>query len=279
MRTTNNHHWKSFSMRHWFELLDLSRPVISMMFAALALLLVHKAHAVTLYDGALHSLPEAQGWMYGELPPGMVSRGVAGGITSLDTTAFGPTMAGYFSSVPFVGRHPDQPVLNRFQGFTVSFTVQLLAETHSSADRAGFSVIVTGHDFFGLELGFWTDEIWAQNATPLFTHGEGVGFDTTRGLIEYTVAVQGSSYTLLADGASILRGALRDYRASVGPLSFPYHTSNMLFFGDDTSSASAAVHVAAITATPEPGTVWLVASSLGILAITQRRQWRSWFSK
>lgn len=278
MRTTNNHHWKRCSRWHWFGLLELSRPILSMMLAALTLLLVHKAYAVTLYDGALHSLPEAQGWIYGEFPPGMASRGVAGGLTSLDTTAFGPTMAGYFSSVPLVGQHPDQPVLNRAQGFTVSFTMQLLAEAHSSADRAGFSVIVTSHDFFGLELGFWTDEIWAQNATPLFTHGEGVGFDTTRGLVEYTVAVQGSSYTLLADGASILRGALRDYRAFVGPLSFPYHTSSFLFFGDDTSSASAHVHLASITATPEPGTVWLVVSSLGILAITQRRRW-SLFSK
>jgi hypothetical protein len=156
--------------------------------------------------------------------------------------------------------------------------MQLLAEAHSSADRAGFSVIVTSHDFLGLELGFWADEIWAQNDTPLFTHGEGAAFDTTRSLVEYTVAVHGSNYTLFADGASLLQGARRDYRAFVGPLSFPYHTSSFLFFGDNTTSASAEVHVAAVTTTPEPGTVWLVASSLMVLAITHRRRWLAVFS-
>jgi hypothetical protein len=275
MHTLVSQNWQSRLAPGWFGASGISNTVVSIGFAILVLLWGRHAYGVTLYDGALHSLPEAQGWVYAEWPSGTTVRGVAGGVSSLDTTALAPTMAGYFSSVPLGGAHPDLPVLNRARGFTVSFTMQLLAETHSSDDRAGFSVIITSADFLGLELGFWADEIWAQHDTPLFTHAEGVAFDTTQDLLTYTVAMQDSSYTLFANGAAILSGALRDYRALVGPLSFPYHTSSFLFFGDDTTSASAKVHLASITTTPEPATVWLVASSLVILLLARCRRWLS----
>ena len=41
--------------------------------------------------------------------------------------------------------------------------LKLLSETHSTNDRAGLSLIVLSSDLRGIELGFWTNEIWAQS--------------------------------------------------------------------------------------------------------------------
>src|SRR4029078_6070884 len=122
---------------------------------------------------------------------------------------------------------PDPQDLDVDTGFTIGFTVKINSESHISNDRAGFSLIALSDDPTpkGIELGFWTNEVWAQNAG--FTHGESSGlFDTTTGLIDYELLVQGSAYQLRADSIQILSGALRNYTAfSGGPpfnTGFPY---------------------------------------------------------
>jgi hypothetical protein len=140
-------------------------------------------------------------------------------------------------------------------------------------------MIVTSEDSIGLELGFWRDEIWAQNDNPLFTHAEGVSFDTTGSLIRYDLTVLNSGYTLFADGSPILSNFLRDYTAFSNPLfDFPYKTPSFLFFGDDTSSASATINLASISVTtsvavPEPGMFLMMAMSVLALAVAKRRNW------
>lgn len=128
---------------------------------------------------------------------------VIGGGINLDTTDVQSESAGYFSSAPLFGEHPSMPVLDRVIGFTIMFEVKIVGESHSSTDRVGFSMIVTSEDLIGLELGFWRDEIWTQNDNPLFTHAEGVSFDTTGSLIRYDLTVLNSGYTLFADGSPI----------------------------------------------------------------------------
>jgi len=52
----------------------------------------------------------------------------------------------------------------------LSFTVQVVEEYHADSDkdgdgvgdRAGFSVIALSSDAQGIEVGFWKDQIWAQ---------------------------------------------------------------------------------------------------------------------
>jgi hypothetical protein len=143
--------------------------------------------------------------------------------------------------------NPASPVLDRSAGYSVSFDLRLLSETHASNDRAGLSIIVLGHDLQGIELGFWTNEIWAQSG-PTFTHAEGAAFNTTAKITTYDLNISGSTYTLLADSVPVLTNTLRDYSA----FGFPYTTSNWIFLGDDTSSARGSFEVSRIAFVPEP---------------------------
>jgi hypothetical protein len=180
----------------------------------------------------------------------------------LDTTAVPDDQAGYFAK--------DQPSLDRQAGYAVQFKAQIEEENHASPHRAGFSVIVLSSDMQGIELGFWSDEIWAQEGgtSALFTHAEGVNFDTTAALIEYELQITADTYTLSANGAESLSGALRDYTAFEGILD-PYETPNLLFLGDNTSRGQARINIAYValqtisqsTSTPSPtATVELTAT-------------------
>ena len=119
-------------------------------------------------------------------------------------------------------------------------------------------MIVLGSDSKGLELGFWNNEVWAQNDSPRFTHGEGAAINTTAALTDYALTIQGNSYTLRANGLGLLSGQVRDYSA----FGAPYTSKNFLFFGDDTSSAAARTDIARVTlgAVPEPASLALLAA-------------------
>lgn len=191
-----------------------------------------------LYEGALGTLPTTQGITYTNVDA--VSPFVPESPQVYDTdgarvnsTADADDYAGYTSA---------GAVLDRNTGYTVKFSAQLFSETHLNNDRAGFSVIAVSSDGVNaIELGFWTNEIWAQEggtSPDLFTHAEGATFDTTTGLIPYELTVLQNLYSLRANGTEILSGTMRDYTAFVGFID-PYETPNFLFFGDDTTSASA----------------------------------------
>lgn len=224
-----------------------------LIFAAVLLLPAVVRADTVLYNGALNTTPDAQGWLYLTNPsPTQATQSAGGGVTTLDTTARNLDMAGYFSNaLPNVG------TLNRALGFTIGFRVRVLQESHANNDRAGFSLIALASDSQGIELGFWTNEIWAQNAG--FTHGEGVGFNTTAALTDYALTVLGNGYSLTANGVPILNGVLRNYSA-FGP---PYNFTNFLFAGDNTTSASARVEIARITLVPEPASWALALLGLG----------------
>ena len=105
-------------------------------------------------------------------------------------------------------------------------------------------------------------------------------FTTTAGLTRYELEVRGSQYRLLAGGAEILAGPLRDYYWPPDVITNPalavYGRENFLFLGDDTSSASAEfdlgrVSVQAPIAVPEPATVVLVLGG-GLLIVGFRRR-------
>lgn len=125
------------------------------------------ATGVTLYDPALGTLPNAQGW--DTLAIGSFTE-TAGSLLAFDTTAARTTSAGYFSETPFTGtgEHPLMPTLDRDFGCTLSFDLQVLSEAHNAhdnnedgkEDRAGFSVITITEDLFGLEIGFFGDRVW-----------------------------------------------------------------------------------------------------------------------
>jgi len=202
--------------------------------------------ATVLYDGTLGTLPRAQSFTYAATdvtPPSFTieaTQTVDGNTARLDTTPDIEDLAGDSNAAT---------TLNRNTGYSVRFSAQIISENHAGsdkngdgiADRAGFSVIALSSDTRGIELGFWSNEIWAQeggSAPDLFTHAEGASFDTTAGLIPYELTILGDTYTLAVTDTLILSGTLRDYSAFSGPID-PYETPNYLFLGDNTSSAQA----------------------------------------
>lgn len=224
---------------------------LPLMLAALAAQAAPAPATTVLYDGALGTLPTAQGFEF--LSVGTVTQTWSGGATTLDSTLFTASYGGY-------GVAPTQaPTLNRLTGYTVLFAVQTLTETHAGSDRnadgvedrAGFSVVVLSSDLQGIELGFWTDRLWAQEGgtgVNLFTQAEGITFATTS-LITYTLSVSATTYALAANDQLILSGPLRDYTAFTG-IYDPYETPNFIFLGDDSASAHGAARIAYVAVTP-----------------------------
>jgi hypothetical protein len=218
---------------------------------------------VVLYDAALGTTPDQQQYFQYQAINGanpldpfgsaLAKQKFENGATTLDTTFQNSDLAGYGPKTL-----PAVPVLDRHVGYSVSFTIQIQQEDHTNNDRAGFSVIVLSSDKKGVELAFWKDQIWIQNdgtAEPpsgtLFTHGEGAAFDTTTGLVSYTLSIKGASYSL-SSGVAILSGSVRDYTAweapPLAPVN-PYRTPNLIVLSDDTTSASAKIRLTYVAVT------------------------------
>jgi hypothetical protein len=177
-------------------------------------------------------LPQEQGWIFGGI--GFASASLTNNELWFDTTTSTSTLAGW-SQIATNN-------LNRTNGFSLHFTLRLNAETHSSTNRAGFSVIVLTDDARGLELAFWKDRIFVQSDNPLFTHGEDVSISTTNTFVEYGLSLFSTNYVLTAGGAVILTGPVRDYTSYNGSFNV-YSTPNFLFMGDDTTSAAGQVAI------------------------------------
>lgn len=211
---------------------------------------VARADTTVLYDGSVAGETLAdQGFFYLTRPPVTATTGYSDGGTTLISTANPADYAGF-------SIRPEAMVpLDRQAGFTLQFTLQILDEIHSGEHRAGLSVIVLASDLHGIELSFWADELWVQNdGAALFTHGEGIAFDTTE-RVAYALQVQGDSYSLFADGVVVLSGSLRNYSASPVPV---YSVPNYIWMGDNTSQAGAHARIFAVavereeSATPTP---------------------------
>jgi hypothetical protein len=189
----------------------------------------------------LGTLPQEQGWSYVAI--GLASNYLTNNAALFDTTPSTSTLAGWSEIAPIS--------LNHTNGLTLHFTARVDAETHSSTNRAGFSVIILCDDAHGLELGFWSNTIFVQADDPLFTHGEDVAISTTNTLVDYGLSLFATNYVLKANGAVILTGSVRNYTAYNGPFNI-YSTPNFLFIGDDTSSATARVEIRNVTLIAAP---------------------------
>ncbi|WP_432799789.1 choice-of-anchor Y domain-containing protein [Poriferisphaera sp. WC338] len=253
--------------------------------ATTCMLITTPTQAVVLYDASLGTdmgsvFPAAnQGWRLGLSPFLGTSSSVTTNTTHtlIDTSTVRSDKLGYFSEDPTgtIATPSIAPTLDASTGYTLRFKLRIVSESHTAANtRAGFSVIAVSSDTSkALELGFWTDTIFAYSDdgpdadnAPDFLPEESVNFDTTalnltNNYITYDLAVLGSSYNLFADNTNILSGSLRDYSTFAGSPN-PYAFDSFLFFGDDTSSADAITELAYVevlpVAIPEPGTALLM---------------------
>ena len=148
-------------------------PKSSSIFAALVLFFVpFNLHAqTTLYNETLGNFPGDQGWLlYLTNSPSNASQTYIPTQGTRLVTING-AMAGYFNTNPLTSSlvNPLFPTLDRTTGFSLSLDLLINSETHTSNDRAGFSIIALASDHHGIELGFWNNQIWAQNDSPPFT--------------------------------------------------------------------------------------------------------------
>lgn len=214
------------------------------------------ATTLVLYDGSRNTgTPDRQSMLYLTRPnPPAASQSFADGTTTLTTIQRTSDIAGY-SNNPFL-----MPAFDRTTGFTMHFTVQLVTENHPRSDkngdgigdRAGLSVTLLGSDHKGIELGFWPDQVWAQqdgsaqpppNTNTLFTHGESAPFNPTAGMTSYALGIQGDDYVLASGDKTILSGRVRDYSAG----GQPYTTGNFLFLGDNSGTANGQIKLSAVS--------------------------------
>jgi len=211
------------------------------------------ANAIPLYRGLKtpSETPSQQGWVYQNTPfPAAPTATPTSNGTILNSGNI-QNYAGYFLNAPFN--------LDRTRGYTVSFSVQINSESHVKDNRAGFSLIVMSNQLdgetqpYGLELGFWEDSIWAQSAD--FARAENVAFNTKDTVHHFVLYVKGNQYKLFERNSyatPILQGSLRQYTAFTPPPGFPnpYTTPNLIFMGDDTTSATANVTITRVYASP-----------------------------
>jgi len=214
---------------------------------------VATARAQVLFDPTLGTAPAAQGWT--SVLAGATQTVSPAGVR-LSTLAANAVQAGYFwNATPF----------DRAKGFTVSVDLQLLTETHARADRAGLSWILLSSDRKGVELAFHPDRVFAQSTT--FTRSEESLVDTAVAR-RWDLAFLGDTYRLSSGGTTWLTGSLRDYSA-FGP---PYSTPNLLFIGDDTTSARADFVMGRVAVSaPEPGSAALLLCAVLLSPAFRRR--------
>lgn len=198
-----------------------------------------------LYDSTLGNLPSNQQWQFVSSPGATASQAYSNGLTVLDTFTQVADSAGYFVA-------PTQPItLDRSLGFVLNLSVEILTEAHNNANRAGFSIIVIASDGKGIELGFWDNSVWAQgdgiqpSNVPLFNHAESATFNTSAP-VTYQLGLVTDTYALMVNGTTILSGPVRNYSAFNG-FPDPYETPNLIFIGDDTTSARATVALGSIS--------------------------------
>jgi Ca2+-binding RTX toxin-like protein len=193
--------------------------------------------ATSLYSAQLSTAPASQGWLAFANVSGATETVNSNGAI-LNTTLNNSIYAGYSNFNGATPVHSTPIILDNQAGYSISFNLQMLGESRTNQNRAGFSIIAVSKDKKAIELGFQqlsptTGKIFAQD--PSFIAAESIAYNTNLD-IDYTLKVAGNQYKLFADGTEILAGELRDYSGFTG-FPDPYETPNFIFLGDDTTSA------------------------------------------
>jgi Ca2+-binding RTX toxin-like protein len=205
--------------------------------------------ATSLYSANLGTAPSSQGWLSFTNLSGATQTANQSG-TLLNTTANQSIYAGY-SNYTALGTlvSPSSPILNATTGYSISFDLQVISDSGTNPNRAGFSLLLVSQDpTKAIELAFQrtsptTGRIFAQKDAT-FVADEFVAFDVNA-KTDYRVEVEGNSYKLFANGTQILTGSLRDYSAFTGPID-PYETPNLIFLGDNTTSAQGSFNLSQV---------------------------------
>ncbi|MEG5137206.1 MULTISPECIES: choice-of-anchor Y domain-containing protein [unclassified Microcoleus] len=214
-----------------------------------------------LYNGLLGNTPSSQNWLSltnlnPASPTVLASEIFSGNGANLNSTDANSIYAGYTVN-PL---NSSFTTLDRNSGFSLSFDLQIISESRTNQNRAGFSIVAVTSDRKAIEIGFQqlsatSGNIFAQgdNITPnpggqtngLFVAAENVAYNTNLAT-NYTLKILGDNYFISDSNNVILTGPLRDYAAFTGAID-PYETPNFLFLGDDTTSAQANINLTRVS--------------------------------
>lgn len=227
--------------------------------------IVHVEDRPVLFNAGDQRSVQEQGWLYFANPEsGAAVLTNQPSAAVLDTTADSAIRAGMFSGDPFgVFRHPRLPELDAEEGFVIRSIVKLETERHLKDNRSGAVILVADKNLNAVEVGLWVDSAWVQpdSGNPLF---EGAVMNEVRldfsDWVSFDIFVSGDRFALLANERVLVKGDLKDY-SSAGPE--VYRIPSFLFLGDNTSSASARLHIAQVE-------VWDTDSYLAQMASVQQ---------
>jgi hypothetical protein len=258
------------------------RRVVGAWVIALGCLQSAGAATQVLYDATQAAAPGGTGWLSGVFTGGasQVESAEGNTVTSLVASPLDLSGRGGYSNTFALGGLVNSafPVLNSANGVRFDFGFRLAQEGHSlNSNRAGFSVILLDSNKHGIELGFQSNRIFAQqDGANLFTAGESNTADASRTgtLAAWSLTLGSSGYTLAQGGKVILSGTLRDYTTAPFPASLAYNNANYLFVGDNTTSAGGVFtisYLAITTPVPELPAFAMLLAGLGVIGIGARR--------
>lgn len=224
-----------------------------------------------LYDGAQSGTPDTQGWLTTDFDTSLQSPGI--GHTTVDTTADLTDLFMYYTenintSQPY---NPSLPTFSDAQGFTVSFTGNMVSEAHgpngqATDSNAGWSLLVTASNDFGIQIAFQDNLIYSLNGSLVEDTNNTASFNNL-GSHTYDLHIVNGTYALTVDqnAIPILTGSTMDF-SSIAP---PYGYANLVLLGDTSNTASVQYQLSSVTVTvPEPAL--LCGLVMGLFALTRR---------
>jgi hypothetical protein len=258
--------------------------ILSMAALAAATALPATAAPIMFYDGQAGGAPESQGWLsyanYNEADPNKASMATtAGGKTTIDTTGDVASNA-YYSNLDEYGDsvHTPPAELNESQGYTLSFTGTMFAESHAAnpADRtdinAGWTLIAISSDRQAIQIGFRGDQVFGVNGSQDEDGNASMTFNNVTATPQahtFDLNIRNSQYTLYADGDELISGATFD--ADINDLGG--FASNSLYFGDLSATADVNYELSSFSlAVPEPWAICPIVLGLALLVRPRRRR-------
>jgi hypothetical protein len=250
--------------------------ILSMAALTAATALPVTAAPTILYDGAQPGTPDTQGWL--RVDPDSSMQTAAAGHTNINTTNDPGNLTFYSnqdldtSATPETGTfvNPAFPILNRFSGYSISFTGTMNSESHDPGgsspyeDDAGWTLLAISNDLQGIQIGIRNNELFTLSAG--LQEQNNVAFDNT-GTHTYTLNVHGSNFSLDVDGFQKLSGNTVDASGN----GYFYELPNYLLLGDVSLGADVNYDLASVSVNiPEP--FMLCPLVLGLAVLTHRRR-------
>lgn len=241
----------------------LSTVALALLF--ICTLPIPAAGNTVIYNPALGTLPQEQGFTFGQDTPVSPAPSISGGILYQGLTSFSGEQWFEKNDVPF----------NFDDGFILEATLKVISSTYEpnaggpGSQRSGYYMDATDELGRRLCIGIDSGGVTVNtDATAMMTNGiTRVSFNTTDAFHHYRCVVDSGMETLFID--DILIGS-----TPVGAALYP-GIANRVYFGDGTGAGNSETQLSLFTytdAVPEPTTMVLFGCGIAGMVGTKRRK-------